>query len=113
MTYTEFKNTYRWMVKNYPETTGFYRENEFPIGDCEILNYEKENGKWILTESRTETGISNIYYCNVVDAIPFFRNLGGSERITKCYTRHGYIPVEISSISPDRQQKTVRKFNFQ
>ena len=26
MTYREFKNAYKWLVKHYPETTNFYSE---------------------------------------------------------------------------------------
>lgn len=112
MTYTEFKKTYSWMVKNYPDTYAFCGDMNAPVGNCTIENYHKQGSRWILDETRTETGISNAYYCNTVDAIPFFRNLGGREIVTKCYTKNGYIPVEINSISPNRQQKTVRKFTF-
>ena len=50
---------------------------------------------------------------NIISSIPFFRNLGGSERVTKGYTIAGFIPVELSSISPDKETKIVRKFKVE
>ena len=49
----------------------------------------------------------------IISSIPFFRNLGGSERVTKGYTIAGYIPVELSSISPDKKTKIIRKFRVE
>ena len=49
----------------------------------------------------------------IISSIPFFRDLGGSERVTKGYTVAGYIPVELSSISPNRETKIVRSFKVE
>ena len=49
----------------------------------------------------------------IISSIPFFRDLGGSERVTKGYTVAGYIPVELSSISPSRETKIVRSFKVE
>ena len=49
----------------------------------------------------------------IISSIPFFRDLGGSERVTKGYTIAGYIPVELSSISPNRETKIVRSFKVE
>ena len=49
----------------------------------------------------------------IISSIPFFRDLGGSERVTKGYTVAGYIPVELSSISPSRKTKIVRSFKVE
>ena len=49
----------------------------------------------------------------IISSIPFFRDLGGSERVTKGYTVAGYIPVELSSISPERKTKIVRSFKVE
>ena len=63
--------------------------------------YEKTNrGKsWKKdpVESSKEI-ISPENFKNIISSIPFFRDLGGSERVTKGYTVAGYIPVELSSI---------------
>ena len=49
----------------------------------------------------------------IISSIPFFKDLGGSERVTKGYTIAGYIPVELSSISPSRETKIVRSFKVE
>ena len=49
----------------------------------------------------------------IISSIPFFRDLGGSERVTKGYTVAGYIPVELSSISPSRETKIIRSFKVE
>ena len=57
--------------------------------------------------------INSENFKNIISSIPFFRNLGGFERVTKGYTIAGYIPVELSSISPDKKIKIVRKFKVE
>ena len=57
--------------------------------------------------------INSENFKNIISSIPFFRNLGGSERVTKGYTIAGYIPVELSSTSPDKKTKIVRKFKVE
>ena len=49
----------------------------------------------------------------IISSIPFFRDLGWSERVTKGYTIAGYIPVELSSISHERKTKIVRSFKVE
>lgn len=114
MTYTEFKKTYRWTIKEFPDTTQLFRDDlGQTIGTCETIRFTKVGKKWIETETRsTEMTIEN--YFNIVDAVPFFRRLSGSrgEKITKAYTKYGLIPVEIDSLSPDRTEKVIRRFTF-
>jgi hypothetical protein len=110
MTYKEFKNTYKWLVKNYPDTTSLYGV-EGDIITVTETHYIKQGTTWKETETETRA-INATYYLNTVDAVPFFRGLGGHERITKNYTRYGLIPTEISSTSPDGKNKTVRRFKF-
>lgn len=110
MSYKEFKKTYSWMIKKYPETSNIYADNlKEIIGACKTTRYEKSGTRWKATETETNE-MSREYYANCVDAIPFFRGLGGSERVTMGYTYQGYIPTEISSISPDGKSKVVRRF---
>ena len=47
------------------------------------------------------------------DAAPYFRRLGGSETLTREYTKRGYLVTQIVSKSPDRQTKVIRKYTFQ
>ena len=113
MNYSEFRKTYAWMIKAYPETSEIYRENFSGslIGKCITEQYEKSGKTWKkISENRKD--VSPEYYSNVIDAIPFFRNLGGFERVECAYTVRGYLPVKVISISPDKEKKTVRIFKF-
>lgn len=77
--------------------------------------YERtDSGKsWARKPVDTETAtVSAENYYNCVDAIPFFRNLGGTERVERGYTAFGYIPVRLTSVSPDRKRKIVREWRF-
>lgn len=112
MTYADFKETYNWITKEAPDTMSIYSDHMMEvIGKVQIVNYEKVGSKWKEVSRQTDD-MTRTSYMNIVDAVPFFRNLGGSEDITKRYTRYGYIPTEIASISPDKRNKTVRKMIF-
>ena len=78
--------------------------------------YEKtSSGKsWKKNPVETdEEAISAKKFELIISSIPFFRDLGGSERVTKGYIIAGYIPVELSSISPSRETKIVRSFKVE
>lgn len=114
MTYSEYRETYKRAIKAYPEITGLWRDSEDEKTiTYTCINYAKRGSRWIETERTTEK-INYVFYTNIVDpnAIAFFRNLGGLERVSKSYTKAGYLPVEVASTSPDRMNKTVRRFDF-
>lgn len=46
------------------------------------------------------------------DTVKWFRRLGGSESLQRCYTCAGYKVYKMTSKSPDKQSKTVREFKF-
>ena len=73
--------------------------------------YYKEGKSWKLSEV-TEENITKENYLNIINSVKFFRNLGGFERLTNGYTYAGYIPVKLNSISPDKQEKIIRSFEF-
>lgn len=106
MTYADFRNT--WVSKRYPETLNVITNGNIR---CTTINYEKRGSRWHET-SREEKTVDGIYYINTVDAIPFFRGIGGRETVRMSYTTAGYIPVFISSISPNATMKTTREFSF-
>jgi hypothetical protein len=51
-------------------------------------------------------------YNNIVESAPFFRRLGGSETLTRCYTSQGYKVYRLVSKSPCKTMKTIREFNW-
>jgi len=66
---------------------------------------------WITTTTKTKE-ITREQYNNIVNSAPWFRRLGGSETLQRCYTSYGYIPYRIISTAPDRSIRTVRQFEF-
>lgn len=110
MSYAEFKNDYKWTLKAYPQTTNLFEVENITLKETRQTKTSRTAG-WKTTETKIET-INYIYYMNIVDAIPFFRNLGGAETVTKAYTKHGYIPTKIISLSPDKNDRTIREFIF-
>ena len=56
--------------------------------------------------------IDEEHYNNLVDSATFFRRLGGSETLQRCYTQYGYKVYKMISKSPCKQMKTIRELNF-
>lgn len=109
MTYSEFKEKYAYTLKHYPDTSALFKK--FDKITVETTTENKHGTKWITEASKTEN-VDYIYYFNTIDAIPFFKNLGGYERVSNAYTKHGYIPVKLVSISPDKNTRVTRIFKF-
>lgn len=72
-------------------------------------NYRKQGKKWLLDTTETTT-VNGTNYNNCIDAKSFFTNLGGYERHEKSYTSLGNIVTTITSISPNKEDKTVRHY---
>ena len=65
------------------------------------------NGKkWELVETKEST-IFTPEYNRYITSMKFFRNLGGKESLKK--SAHKTV---LTSVSPDKDQKIVREFNF-
>ena len=110
--YKDFRETYAWTIKRYPSVTDMFRLGpDGKIGACVETHYAKIGNAWKETYSRSEV-LTVRCYLNTIDAVPFFRSFGGAERIECHHTKYGKIPGQISSISPDKQSKTVRRFYF-
>lgn len=80
--------------------------------ECWIKNSNTKT-TYILESVETKV-ISEQEYQNTVsvDTQRFFRRLGGTERATKAYTQMGFVCIQLTSISPNKSKKLVRKFNF-
>lgn len=113
MNYQEFRKTYSATLKKYPLIDQFFRDDiraphEFI---CVTTKYTRCGKQWKQTESRTET-VTNQNYINSIDAVPFFRGMGFSERVKCGYTSFGFLPYSVSSTYPDGMSKTERVFYF-
>lgn len=111
MKYSEYTATYKKTLKKYPALSSVFSEKEEPVICLTNSHYTKKGSKWILTDCKAKM-VDCIHYTNIIDAVPWFRNLGGYERVNCTYTKYGYIPYEVISISPDRTEKSVYKFDF-
>lgn len=111
MTYTEYTETYKWMLKKYPHTSALWDENEEKEITLTTTNQRRSGSRWVDVEAKTEK-INYEFYANTVEAVPFFRGIGGKETVKTTYTKYGLIPYEIFSISPSGDQRTVRRFVF-
>lgn len=113
MNYQEFINRrdYKYIRANYPGAV--YAFTDSPAADIKLIteHYTRRGGRWLLVDTDTEY-IPYEFYINTIGAVPFFRNLGGYERVTTAYTPRGYMPIQIDSIAPDRAEKTRRRFIF-
>ena len=59
-----------------------------------------------------EEFVDKQYHTNCVTSAPFMRRLGGSEHLAREYTKRGYLVTRIISKSPNKQNKTIREFDF-
>ena len=108
-----FKETYKYVINNWPETLGVEHFSGRIIERKRRFEKRTPHGKWHLVEDDT-TEIRNVYYMNSLDAhqLAIFSD-GGRETIGMGYTFVGYIPVTITSYSPDRTVKIVRDYKFE
>ena len=64
-------------------------------------------------ESESIELITLQYVANCEQDSPFFKNtLNCNETICKGHTAHGFLPIELLTVSPDRLNKTVRTFTY-
>lgn len=109
ISYEEFRNTYKTLLKKYYEISNLYGNNyKITLTKTEFC---KIGSRWKETKKETKE-VDYIHYCNVFDAVYFFKNLGGYERTNTAYTIAGHIPTEQISISPSREKKSVYHFTF-
>lgn len=110
MNHKEFSTTYKKTLRRYPDMEcTFNTDIKYEFTQ---VQYEKIDGsnRWIEVDRKNKV-ITGQHYMNIIDAIDFFRNLGGRETVSMGYTSVGYIPVKLKSINPDITVKIVRTFN--
>ena len=110
MTYTEFYDKYKFATKHYPGISSLLPQFDRESITEKREHYQKKGSRWVLIGTEIEL-VTAEYYFNVLEAVPFFRRMG-SERVEMQYTKAGYVPTVISSISPDRETKTKRTYTF-
>lgn len=63
----------------------------------------EETKKELITESQFNMTTSK-------DTLSWFRRLGGSETLECAYTSNGYVPIKMTSTSPNKEYRSVREF---
>lgn len=110
MTYTEFKNTYKALLKSAQDVSDVYNVNDIK---AKITHYIKKGSRWIVSDEEEKT-VNYEFYCNTADPgwSRLMRSFGGYEKTERKYTRRGLLPFRFTSISPAKDTKTVREFTF-
>ena len=83
------------------------------MNKTELSKNPKTKTTFIIKDDETEN-ISLTQYYNITNdkTLKFFRGLGGSETAERSYTCRGYTVTKLTSTSPDKQTKVIRKFKF-
>jgi hypothetical protein len=98
-----------------------YRKFKFTSTGNIILrtleHYDRtESGKsWRAHPSKTEMEVvTGQNYENYITSIPFFNNWGdgASCRAKSSYTRAGYLPTYVATVSPFKKEKILASFEF-
>ncbi len=84
------------------------------IGIIKIQKFKRDALKkhWKI-ESESIELITLQYVANCEHDAPFFKNtLNCNETICKGHTAHGFLPLELVTVSPGKLNKTVRTFIY-
>jgi len=106
--FKELKETYSWSFKKYPDVSSVIGYSNIGF---EQTTYTKQGSKWVETETESDN-VDWEFYLNTIDAAPFFKNMGGKEKLDVKYTKVGKVPFQVTSINPDGTEKIVRTFDF-
>ena len=81
---------------------------------CVTTRYEKKAGTKTVWNKVSENNemVSENNVNNVVGSCKFFRRLGGSETVTRSYTSEGYVATTNISTSPNKKNRTIRKWIY-
>jgi hypothetical protein len=80
-----------------------------------ITEHYKKNPntkKTYILDDKYTYEITKEQYNNIINSASFFRKLGGTVTQQRGYTCNGYNVTKDTATSPDRNSKTIRKFNF-
>tara|TARA_R110002050_G_scaffold289725_1_gene442658 strand:- start:401 stop:670 length:270 start_codon:yes stop_codon:yes gene_type:complete len=78
-----------------------------------LKNPDTKTTYFIKDEASESITTSQYYNLTKDDTLKWFRRLGGSETAERSYTCRGYNVTKLTSTSPNREIKIIRKFKFQ
>lgn len=109
ITFKDFMKAHKFTAGKMTNIGSLYGIEKKVFILTQITYTKNERGKWTETDRTTEK-VTPEFYLNTIDAVPFFRNMGGLERLESGYTYFGYMPIKVSSTNPDRTKKIERLF---
>lgn len=75
--------------------------------------YVKNKTAYVEVSKEVKEIFEREYFLTTNDnTIKYFKRLGGRETVTRGYTCAGFKIVKLVSVSPDKETKIVREFNF-
>ena len=75
--------------------------------------YVKNKTTYVEVSKEVKEIFEKEYFLTTNDnTIKYFKRLGGRETVTRGYTCAGFKIVKLVSVSPDKETKIVREFNF-
>jgi hypothetical protein len=86
---------------------------EITLTETEFIKNPNTKTTYLLASENTEIITEKNHYLSTNDeTCKFFRSKGGTETRVMSYTCAGYKCTKLTSLSPDRQRKIVRKYSF-
>ncbi len=76
-----------------------------------VTTFELSGSKYVEVSEKIKF-IDEIELSMLIESCKFFRKLGGTETLKRNYTCRGYMPVSLTSKSPDKETKVVWEFIY-
>lgn len=99
MLYSELAKTYRKLFKKYPNISSLQDFGGKILE--EKTTYAKRGTRWVEVK-KEEKEVPATYVFNVFDAVQFFKDLGGYEKVSCGYTKAGKCPPFFICFVPDQ-----------
>jgi hypothetical protein len=80
--------------------------------EMKVTTFELSGSKFVEVSEKMKF-IDEIELSMLIESCKFFRKLGGTETVNRNYTCRGYMPVKLTSKSPDKATKVVREFIYE
>ena len=103
------------MTQNYYESFYFNRPDVLILHHREKYERTASGKSWKSKPYDTKNDFfDSVQYTNFITSIPFFNRFGDGAycRAYHSYTRFGYLPYEIVTVSPYKTQKNIDQFQI-
>ena len=95
------------MRKRYNQT------KRYKIELTTINKVKKAGTKTVWLEDKVITEeITWEQFRNILSSMQSSIDQGGTETLIRSFTNNGYMPIRLTSTSPDKQKRTIKKFEY-